>query len=77
MRLEEETESDHTIQLAHGGLRWVTLLRGEELFQGISVGKECQRLGLVKFRDFELREFNNPRKVRFWSEKNLLNDEHF
>ena len=52
-----EPEKDKIIHILHPNLEWVTLLRGEYIFEGIRVDKSCKNLKLLKFRDFELNKF--------------------
>ena len=47
-----EPENDKIIHILHPNVEWVTLLRGECIFEGIRVDKECKKLKLLKFRDF-------------------------
>ena len=77
VRLENEEEGDAVLHLEHPALQWATLLNGDYHFKGIRVGDSCKNLKLLKFRDFELESFHNPKGVRYWSEKNLLNDKDF
>lgn len=77
MRLEDEANGDNVILLNHPNVKWITLMRGEEFFREIRITKACKNLQLLKFRDFELKTFVNEAGARFWSEKNLVNDEDF
>ena len=58
-------------------MKWATLINGDYHFNGIKIDKSCKNLKLLKFRDFEIKEFKNDANVRFWSEKNLLNEKDF
>lgn len=75
--LENEGGGDGTIVLMHPNVKWITLLEGNTFFKGIEISKECKKLKLVKFRDFELEDFKNESEAEFRSEKNLLNDKDF
>ncbi len=77
VRLEDTAAGDDVIHLVHPGLKWATLINGDYHFKGIQVDASCKSLRLLKFRDFELKEFSNPANVHYWSEKNLLNDKDF
>ena len=44
VRLEDEGNGDNVILLNHPNVKWVTLLRGEEFFREIRVGKVCSSL---------------------------------
>ena len=73
--LPEDVDKD--LVLRHPALQWVTLVEGNAFFRKIHVHCDCKSLRLLKFRDFELEDFVNDANARFWSEKNLLNDQDF
>ncbi len=69
--------SDTTLHVKHPNVKWVTLLAGESIFDAMHVDKACERLLLVKFRDFELSSFTNESHARISSEKNLVGGKDF
>ena len=74
---EKEPGGDDILHIKHPNLEWVNLINGDEFFRGIRIDSACVKLKLVKFRGFEIEEFHNEANVRFYSEKNLLQDQDF
>ena len=72
-----DDEGDKRCFICHPGVEFVTLRRGEYFFPTVEISPDCKKLKTLKFRDFDFKEFKNPGGKRFWSEKNLLNDNHF
>ena len=70
-------ETDRVLRIEHPNLEFVTLRCGEDYFDTVKICKEAKNLKTLKFRDFDFKEFDNEGNKRYWSEKNLLNDQHF
>ena len=51
--------------------------KGHSNFEILKIHKDCSKLKLVKFRDFELIYFSNEANAAFFSEKNLVGNKHF
>ncbi len=73
----EDDAADDVVHIRHPNVKWVNLLKGDAFFRAITIDKACTNLKLVKFRDFEIDEFNNQGNFRVWHEKNILDDKDF
>ena len=57
------------LRIKHGSLKWVTLLSAFGAFTMVHVDAACERLELLKIREFDVCEILNESKARVSADK--------